>query len=234
MPRQPLTRSRVLAAALAFADEHGLDALSMHRLGAALGVKGMSLYNHVQGKDGLLDGLVELLWSEVDLDAAAGSDWRLAIRALATSLRAVVLRHPHVAPLLMSRNVMPEAALRVCDAYLQAMLDGGVPEQCAIALLRTVFSYGFGYGLAELSCLPAGSVAAGEADELQCIRRLSLLIPDEVPDRLVRVALRVCGDCDMAAQFAIGVDLMIRGLDAFLAPDGETRAGAAAPCLQRE
>jgi len=213
--RQALNRSRVLEAALAYADTHGLDALSMHKLGEELGVKGMSLYNHVRGKDDLLDGLVERLWSEVDATPATASDWRDATRTFAASLRDLVHRHPHVAPLLTSRPLMPESALRICETYLRVMRDGGVPEDCAVALLRTVFAYGFGYALAEVSCFPAGPAGADE-DDLQRFRRVSALVPTDVPDHLMRVALRVCGDCDMSAQFALGINLMIRGLDAYL------------------
>jgi AcrR family transcriptional regulator len=215
--RPGLTRSRIVQTALAAVDEHGLEELSMHRLGAELGVRAMSLYNHVKGKDGLLDGIVELLWSEVGSSSAApGVDWRDAMRGLAHSLRDVVRRHPRAAPLLMSRQVMPEEALRICDAYLRVMQDGGVPEEHAVALLRTVFAYGFGYALAELSCLPAGPVSAGEFDELARVRYMCALIPSDVPEHLLRVALKVCGDPDMSAQFALGIDLMIRGLDASL------------------
>jgi AcrR family transcriptional regulator len=207
----------VLQTALAAVDEHRLDELSMHRLGAELGVRAMSLYKHVNGKDGLLDGLVELLWSEVSAESPApDADWRDAMRGLAHSLRDVVHRHPHAAPLLMSRQVLPEEALRIFDTYLRVMLDGGVPEEQAVALLRTVFAYGFGYALAELSCLPAGPAGADECDELTRVRYMCALIPGNVPEHLLRVALKVCGDCDMSAQFALGIDLMIRGLDAVL------------------
>jgi len=217
-PARPgLTRSRVLQTALAAVDEHGLDELSMHRLGAELGVRAMSLYKHVDGKDGLLDGLVELLWSEVGAESPSpDADWRDATRALANSLRDVVHRHPHAAPLLMSRQVMPEEALRVCDAYIRVMVDGGVPEEHAVELLRSVFAYGFGYALAELSCLPTGATSTNECDELTRVRYMCTLIPSGVPEHLLRVALKVCGDCDMSAQFARGIDLMIRGLDASL------------------
>jgi hypothetical protein len=143
-------------------------------------------------------------------------DWGDAMRGLAHSLRDLVHRHPRAAPLLMSRQVMPEEALRICDAYLRVMRDGGVPEEQAVALLRTVFAYGIGYALTELSCLPAGPADAGEYDDIARIRYMSSLIPSNVPDDLMRVALKVCGECDMAAQFALGIDLMIHGLDARL------------------
>jgi len=215
--RQPLSRARVIEAGLAYIDAHGLDALSMHKLGAELGVKGMSLYNHVQGKDGLLDGIVELLWAEVESAEGTSAEWRTGIRSLATALREVVRRHPNAAPLVMSRQIMPAAALRVCDAQLRLMREGGMPEACAVGLLRTIVAYGVGYALAELSCLPAGSAAAGEDGDIERIRRMSLLIPRDVPDHLVRVALQVCCACDMSAQYALGVELMIRGLDGYLA-----------------
>lgn len=214
--RSALNRQRVLRAALAYADHHGLEALSMHKLGVELGVKAMSLYNHVADKDDLLDGLVGLLWSEVAAEDPPSGDWKSAMRGLAISLRALVHRHPNVAPLIMSRQVMPEPALRVCDTYLQAMREGGVPEECAVPFLRTVFAYGIGHALAELSCLPAGSPDGADSDDLARLRRITSLVPPEVPDHLVRVALKVCGECDMGAQFTIGVDLMIHGLDAYL------------------
>ena len=103
--RPGLNRRRVLQAALEFVDEHGLDTLSMHKLGTRLGVRGMSLYNHVDGKDGLLDGLVDLLWCEIDTDTSRFGDWQTAARALAGSLRALVRRHPGAAPRMsMSRR----------------------------------------------------------------------------------------------------------------------------------
>jgi AcrR family transcriptional regulator len=206
----------VLEAAFAYADRNGLEALSTHKLGVQLGVKAMSLYNHVKDKDDVLFGLVELLWSEVRADSPIPGDWRSATRRLGPSLRAVVHRHPHVAPLVMSRQLMPEPALEVCETYLQAMRDGAVHEECAVALLRTVFAYGFGHALAELSCLPGGPADGSGCDDLSRLRRVTALVPAQVSDHLVRVALKVCGDCDMGAQFDIGLDLMIRGLDAYL------------------
>ncbi|MGH3448645.1 MAG: TetR family transcriptional regulator, partial [Nocardioidaceae bacterium] len=71
----PLNRARVLDSGLAYVDEHGLDALSMHKLGAHLGVRGMSLYNHVEGKDDLLDGISALLWGEIDVAALRERHW---------------------------------------------------------------------------------------------------------------------------------------------------------------
>jgi hypothetical protein len=157
-----------------------------------LGVKAMSLYNHVEDKDDVLDGPVELLWSEVTADTPTLGDWRSVMGHLAMSLRAVVRRHPHVAPLVMSRQLVPEPALEVCETYLEVMGGrGGVPEECAVAFLRTVYAYGFGYALAELPCLPGGPADEADCDDLARLRRVSGMVPAHVPDNLVRVALKV-------------------------------------------
>jgi AcrR family transcriptional regulator len=212
--RAPLSRRQVLRAALDYVDQHGLDALSMHKLGAELGVKAMSLYKHVADKDDLLDGIVELLWNEIPAELPAG-DWREAIRQLAAALRGLVHRHPHAASLLYSRQELRERPLRLAHGVLRLMRTSGVPEHCAVALLRTVFPYGIGYALAELS-LPTPP-PPGPDSQIALIRQVSGMLSPEASDELVRTALLVCGDCDMTVQFRIGVDLMIRGLDAYLA-----------------
>jgi AcrR family transcriptional regulator len=212
--RTPLSRQQVLRAALDYVDQHGLDALSMHKLGAELGVRAMSLYKHVTDKDAILDGMVGLLWDELPAEPPA-CDWREAIRQLAEALRDLVHRHPHAAPLLMSRQEIREHPLRIAHGVLRLMRNGGVPEQCAVALLRTVFPYGIGYALAELSLPPPPP--PGPDSEIALIRQVSGMLSPDASDELVRTALLVCGDCDMTAQFRIGVDLMIRGLDAYLA-----------------
>lgn len=214
--RPGLTRGRVLDAALVFADEHGLEALSMHKLGTRLGVRGMSLYNHVRGKDDLLDGLVDLLWSQVDTGTAGFRDWQAAVRGLAGALRELVRRHPGAAPLLMTRRLMPHGALRVVGAYLRFMCDAGVPEECAAALLRTVVSYAIGQTLAELRYTPPGMDAGDDAGEAERARLVDTLIPDGTPEDLAHVAYAVCGACGTTRQFEIGVDLMVHGLTAYL------------------
>lgn len=211
--RTPLSRQYVLAGAVRYVDEHGIDALSMHKLGAELGVKAMSLYKHVANKDDLLDGIVEQLWTEIPIETTS-TDWRKAITGLATALRALVHRHPRSAPLLTGRQTLQQHPLEICDALLAVMRDGGVPESCAVALLRTIWAYGIGYGLAELSFPPSGP--AGAEDDVARIRRMISLLSPDASDDLVRTALLVCGGCDMDAQFDIGLDLMIRGLDAYL------------------
>lgn len=214
--RERLTRDRVLRAALDFVDAHGLAALSMPKLGAELGVKGMSLYSHVDSKDALLDGIVEIMSAETPMPPAGEADWRDALRGLATSLREVIRRHPAAAPLLVSRPVMPARRLEVIDAYLGVLLRAGFPAERALDVLRTVYVYAQGYALAEVSYtdLPHGQEPQRPDDELARIRRVTQMVPRDVPDRLLRLAMDFCGRCDMDDQFSLGVDLMIGGLEA--------------------
>src|SRR6266536_722232 len=164
--REPLTRQRVLSAALGYLDENGLAELSMHKLGAQLGVSGMSLYNHVADKDALLDGIVELLWDELAAAQPASGDWRQILRELGLSLRLLAHRHPRAVTLLLTRPVLSVPMLRVYQRALQAMADGGLPQPRALEVLRTVVGYTFGYALTELSALCA---TAGET-QLQRVR----------------------------------------------------------------
>lgn len=211
--REKLTRERVLRAALDFVDAHGLAALSMHKLGAALGVKGMSLYTHVDSKDALLDGLVEVMSAETAPAPAPGADWRDALRGYARSLREVMRRHPAAAPLMVSRPVMPASRLERLDGYLQVLLHAGFPEDLALEALRIVFVYAHGHALAEVTFTDCGVSAAADGDQLTLIRRATEMVSRDTPDHLLRLAVRFCGGSDLDRQFDLGIDLMIRGLE---------------------
>src|SRR5580693_1150977 len=91
-PRTPLSRERVLRTAVAFADESGISSLSMRKLGEVLGVEAMSLYNHVASKGELLDGMIDLVFSEIELPAE-GTGWKKAMRERAVSARQALTRH---------------------------------------------------------------------------------------------------------------------------------------------
>jgi AcrR family transcriptional regulator len=200
--RGRLTRDQVLRAGIAFVDRAGLDALSMHKLGAELGVKAMSLYHHVSNKDDLLAGMTDLMWSEIPRPEP-GRGWQEHARTLVAQLRAVVAAHPNAAPLLVSGQAMPEAALRLAEAYRHALTDAGLPDQHAVPFLRTVISYALGQSLAELSWTPS------EAD-------VASLLPAGASPDLAPIAHWLCADCVMSEQLDLGITLMIRGLQAQL------------------
>jgi AcrR family transcriptional regulator len=205
-----LTRERVLQAALRYVDGDGLAALSMHKLGAELGIKAMSLYYYVENKEDMLDGIVSLLWSEIDLDAIAQADWQHAARHLACSLRELVHRHPQAAPLLMSRRVATAPQLRVYAACLSVLEEAGFSRERAWELLRILVAYGFGYAQAEQTAFapPPASERRGRPGS----RRRMSAVPGDLPGELVEVARGACRGMDTTAEFEHGLDLMLRGL----------------------
>src|ERR1700682_1293798 len=115
--RAPLTRERVLRAAIRVADRHGIESLSMRKLGHELGVEAMSLYNHVRNKVDMLDGMVDVVFSQIELPAD-GVDWRSAMRKRAISAREALLRHPWAIGLM-------EARCRPGPGPLRAHRSGG-------------------------------------------------------------------------------------------------------------
>jgi AcrR family transcriptional regulator len=200
--RGRLSRPVVLSAALAWVDTSGLADLSMRKLGTRLGVEAMSLYNHVGGKEDLLDGIVELLWAEVEAEIAAPADWPDAVRSMANGMRTVVHRHPAAAPLLVSRNLLPEPALRVFAIQLDRLRRGGRSAERSAEAVRTVVSYALGYAITESDCLSA--TPAGP-----CAARTDTQLPGELADVAAMMA-----QCDLDVQFRSGLELIIKGMRA--------------------
>jgi AcrR family transcriptional regulator len=122
-----ISRATVLAAALRLADEQGLEAVTMHAVAKRLRVTPMALYRHVDDKNALLDGLVELLLTEYPLPRAEGR-WDERLVALAAGIRDTARRHPAVFPLLLTRPAVTSAARVVRDAVQSALREGGLPE----------------------------------------------------------------------------------------------------------
>jgi AcrR family transcriptional regulator len=195
-------------------DASGLAALSMHKLGAELGVKAMSLYYYVQNKDDVLDGVAGLLWSEIDADAIEQAGWQAATRLLAGSLRDVVHRHPHAAPLLMGRQVVIAAMVRVQAAYLEALRKAGFTRGRGLEVLRIVLGFGLGYAIQELSWRSVAASGSGRPGSTKPTPgRRMIGSPEELSPALLEVAADVCRGSDTAAHFELGLDLMLRGLE---------------------
>lgn len=209
-----MSRARILATALDLVDQDGLEALTMRRLADQLRVDPMSIYNHIDGKDALLDGLADALWDQVE-PPRRDSNWKEGFRSLAASLRSLAHAHPHAYALLFSRGVLPEPALCAFDASLAALERAGLDRQAAAEMLRTLLSYAVGYGMLEL---PAASVSG--STELERLVSIARSVPRDAPANLVEVA-RLMADCDMDFQFDLGLDLIITGLEVRL--QGEIR-----------
>src|ERR1035437_3828631 len=153
-PRIPLSRERVLRAGVAFADESGIAALSMRKLGEALGVEAMSLYNHVANKDELLDGMVDVVFREIDLPGG-GTDWKTAMRERAQSARQALGRHPWAIALMSTRTSPGSATLRHHDAVIGNLRAGGFSVPMAAHAFSALDSYIYGFALQEAT-LPLG------------------------------------------------------------------------------
>src|SRR6266851_1142983 len=212
--RRPLTRERILRVGLRFIDEQGLEVFTMRKLAQELGVDPMSIYRHFENKDALLDGIADVLWSEVELPESE-TGWEALLRSFATSLRALAHVHPHAYALLCKNQSLSLALLRLCDVALEQLQQAGFEQKRAMEILCTVSSYAMGYAMVELSAL-SPLTPEGGTPELTDIGRLTQLmrhLPRETPARLVEVAC-VLTDCDMDAQFLFGLDLMLTSLKA--------------------
>ncbi|HEY1575368.1 MAG TPA: TetR/AcrR family transcriptional regulator C-terminal domain-containing protein [Pseudonocardiaceae bacterium] len=207
--RARLNREHVLRAALEYVDAHGLAALSMNKLGAELGIKGMSLYSHVASKDELLDGIVEAMWGELEPPTADDMSWPEAVYSYARSLRMMIYRHVAAAPLL-NRATLPVRSLEYVDAYREVLVRAGLTDRQAIQSLRAVHGYALGFSLAEASWW-GSTVEDRCSDDLTMLRRVTGMVPRDTSDHLVRLAIDFCYD-NQAEQFEAGLDLMVEGL----------------------
>ena len=148
--RSPLSKERVLRAAVTLADEGGIASLSMRKLGQQLGVEAMSLYNHVANKEDILDGIVDLVVSEIELPSLE-VHWKAAMRARAVSAHEVLLRHPWAATLMESRTNLGPARLRYLDAVIGTLRAAGFGIGVAYQAFLTVDSYIYGFTMQEVS-----------------------------------------------------------------------------------
>src|SRR3954465_7334610 len=140
--RTPLSRQRILAAALELADASGVEALTMRRLGDELGFEAMSLYRHVANKNDLLDGMLDLVLAEWEMPHAQG-DWREAIRASASSVHDALRRHPWAAQLLMTGSHVRPARLEYMDRLLGTLRESGFEADDAYSVYHLLDGYIF-------------------------------------------------------------------------------------------
>jgi AcrR family transcriptional regulator len=148
--REPLSRGQVLRAAVALADRGGLGAVSMRKLGQLLGVEAMSLYNHVANKSDLLDGMIDIVFSEIGLPAG-DTGWKPAMRQRAISARDVLGRHRWPIGLMESRRSPGPATLRHHDAVLGCLRQAGFSVEMAAHAYSLLDSYIYGFALQEAS-----------------------------------------------------------------------------------
>jgi AcrR family transcriptional regulator len=207
--RAPLSRERVLAAALTLADAEGIDSLSMRRLGEALGVEAMSLYKHVANKDAILDALVDAVFAEIDLPPAVTA-WRSGVRAWAMSKRVILLRHPWALALLESRTSPGAATLRQHDAVIGAFRAGGFTVADTGHAFACVDSYLYGFVLTELN-LPFKTGEEAEKVATAILRDMPRGAFPHLTEFAVQHVLKP--GYSYAGEFEFGLDLILDGLE---------------------
>jgi AcrR family transcriptional regulator len=207
--REPLTRDRVLATALAIADADGLEALTMRRLAQELGVEAMSLYHHVEDKRDLLGGIAELVVRQIELPSRDG-DWKVAIRACAISAHAVLRAHPWAPNLLMSSDAMVPSRLQMIDAILDRLTDAHLPDETLDLAYHALDSHILGFTLWEagyskgLSSLPeeGGLEAVAAAIGLR-----------DYPHLFEHAAWHFAGGRGAKPAYEFGLDLILDGIE---------------------
>jgi len=208
-PRAPLSRQRVLRAAVALADRGGVGSLSMRKLAQELGVEAMSLYHHVASKDDILDGIVDVVFGEIELPSGEAG-WKAAMRRRAISAREALRRHPWATALMESRSTPGPANVRHHDAVLGVLRNAGFPVELAAHAYSLLDAYIYGFALQETS-LPF-STPEETAEVAQSI--MAEFPADEYP-HLAEIATEhvLKPGYDYGNEYAFGLELILDGLD---------------------
>ena len=218
--RRPLTRERVFEAAMKIADSEGLPALSMRRLGKELRVEAMSLYYHLPGKDGLLDGLAEALAAEISAAVAERprkltANWKVDLRSRCLAARQVVLRHPWTPSLFASRRSIPAGLFVYVDQIVGRMIAAGFTHRIAHRALHALGSLMFGFAQELFSPpssggkLDAAKAQAEFAQMAEALPNIGAMIASE----LHLSTDPTIGWCDSQTEFEFTLDLLLDGLE---------------------
>ena len=210
--RAALSRAQVLTAALALIDAEGVEALSMRKLGKALDRDPMRLYRHAASKNELLDGVVDVVLSELEVPPTDNGDWEAVLRRSAHAFRAVALAHPHVVPLLVTRPLAtplamrPLGALRLLESLLELFVEAGFDHRGALHACRLYIGFLYGHVLNELQ------ENVQNPDETDELLRLGLyLLPARKFPRLRELAAELAR-YDGERELDEGLDVILAGL----------------------
>lgn len=219
--RQPLTKDSVISAAIDLADRDGLDALTMRRLGARLGVQAMSLYKHVSNKDQILDEIVEHVFGVIELPDVEAS-WQQAMRWRAHSARRVLCRHSWAIGLLESRGATGPASMRYVDSILGCLRAAGFTLQDSAHAFWILDSFVYGHVLQETRMSVSQHEESPGGARLPAERAGFT----DYPHLAALAAPAISAQFSFDQEFDIGLDLIIHGLERIAAP---SRARPASP-----
>ena len=212
--RPPLTRDRILDAAIRLADDGGLDSVSMRKVGQALGVEAMSLYNHVANKDDLLEGMVERVIDEFELPDEG--DWEQAVRRCAISAHDALLRHRWSPTLVMAPGMGISAArLRYMNWILGRLSEAGFSAELTYRGYHALDSHIFGFTLWQLGHANASRAFAARDDEPmeEIVERMLEQVRPSYPYLAEHGEMHMADGAPNGKQeFEFGLDLILDGL----------------------
>jgi AcrR family transcriptional regulator len=210
--RAHLSRERVLETAVAFADRHGLEALSMRKLGDELGASAMSLYYYVPNKVSLLDGMVDIVFGEIE-PPSPDVDWKAAMRSRALSTRAALRRHPWAIGEMEGRTTHGTSNLRLHDAVLGCLRGAGFSIEMTIHAYSVQDAYIYGFALQERDMTPETTEDFAASAQRQMQEYQAVLA--DYPHLVEVVGGHVAkAGYDYETEFLFGLDLILDGLDA--------------------
>jgi TetR/AcrR family transcriptional regulator, tetracycline repressor protein len=210
--RTRLSKQVVVDRALALADSQGLEALTIRRLAAELGVTPMALYWHFRNKEELLAALGDQIWSELDTDVDPVAPWYLQMRGLLESLLRVLRAHPCASQLILEGEKQSDAALVASETALAVLRRGGYDPEHAAEITRSALWTALMLVMSDPSCKPALTQAEIAEEQRKARVRLALLPPDRYP-RLVEAAVPM-SSCDSEFHYRFGVDVFVAGVQA--------------------
>jgi AcrR family transcriptional regulator len=211
-PRFPLSRARILQAALDLADEHGIETLTMRELGQALGFEAMSLYNHVANKGDIVDAIVDRIVSEIELPSGT-EDWETAIRTCAISAHQAFLRHPWACGLVMAPSISftePTARTRYIEWLLGRLREAGFSPELTYHGYHALDSHILGFTLWQLGHSPGTVKPEDMADFAAAFIRE--LPADEFPYLVEHIHQHLAPSGDEVSAFEFGLDLILDSL----------------------
>ncbi len=217
-PRLPLTRRRILGAAIELADAEGIAAVTMRRVARQLGVEAMSLYHHVANKEDLLDGMVDEIVRKIEDELGVftvekgTTGWQQKLRHMMLTARRVMLRHPWAPAVIETRTKMPPSLIRYFETILGTMIEGGFSYDLAHHAMHTLGSRALGFN--QELFVPDTSAEEQESNEMFAAMMAELPymvgmlseISHDSPDSTL-------GWCDDQTEFEFGIDLILDGLE---------------------
>ncbi len=212
--RRPLSRDRVLRAAIGLADEGGLESVSMRKLGQVLRVEAMSLYKHVASKEDILDGIADLVVGDFEVPSI-DADWKSAIRGSAISAHRVLLRHPWASSLIESRLSAGPGRMRYLDAMIGVLSAAGFTMPLVIRTIMVLDSHTYGFVLQEM----AWSFDTENAPEMAAAFARDLPA-NEYPNLLAMAEMAATTPRAVSVDFEFGLDLILDGLERLRDSDG--------------